>query len=285
MSHALAARIVRRLDQQALRGIAASCAPRPIDLDAEWHPEREALAIRHRVHDDFGLTTFGEHSIGDLKDLLASGDARITRLGKAFGGASAAWAGRDPGGFADFSNDYLRLLARWGAAKAAAQAKIASFESLSSGGFLMPSPPDAAHTAAQSEYNGLLRALKQGAPPDGAPIQKGDYDDLAQRLAKGGGKMDPSPLPQPVSKDAGAAFYTRTAPADLLAMATGQEKPQGPVKDVVDPLLELYAFWKKYKLEILVGGAVLGGLMLLGMVFGAAKAAPLVLKASTGGVL
>jgi hypothetical protein len=54
---------------------------------------------------------------------------------------------------------------------------------------------------AQGTFDGIMKALKQGYPPDGAMVQKGDFDDLSDRLTAAGKAPDYSQMPQPTATD------------------------------------------------------------------------------------
>lgn len=226
-------------------------------------PEYDVVTTRE-VGDDFGVLGLGvgEHTYLEVLDRLKSGDYELSQLGNAFGAFNVPWMTKDPAAFADFANDWMSLQGRWAAAKAVAQSPSLAL-------------PFADTTSA---YNGLLRALKQGAPPGSAPIRKGDYDDLYQRFVKAGGHVDLSQMPQPTAPDLGRAILAATAPVDYWSMITGGEKPQGPAADLIHPLADLYAWWRRNEHTIVVLGMIAGGLTALGVLITLVKAAPIVAR-------
>ena len=270
-SRTFAKRIVRRLDQQSLSQLGVEIGVEFVEKRPRsglvWlggvAPERSM--VRHG--DTFGALGAG----ADMADLITYRkiqEYKMAQLGKAWLEFAGQWAVKDPGGAASFLPDWTALQIRYGAALAASQSPLLAL-------------PFADITSA---YNGLMKALKQNAPPDGAPVVRGDYQDLVTRLEKAGGKVDLSQMPQP-GRSLSDVVYGATAPIDYVAMITGLQKPQGPGSTEIGVLADIYAFWKAHRREIVIGGMVIGGLMFFSLVAGAIKALPFAAKAASGGVL
>ena len=205
---------------------------------------------------------------------MKSGDERLNALTAAFGKASTGWTAKDPGGYADFLNDLLALQMRWSTAKANAT----SLGSLLSAGVVSGLTGGiSAGSSGQAAYDGLIKALKQGG--EGAQVQKGDYDDLAQRLSKiASFSWKPSAQPgTPLS----TSLLKIVTPLDTVGMIKGDIAPQGPLAPpggTIDILHKLYKFWMEHEHEIVVGGMLIGGLMFAGAIVGLFKAAPIAMR-------
>ena len=221
----------------------------------------------------FGEDGFGV-DVGEISYLMKSGDERLNALTAAFGKASTGWTAKDPGGYADFLNDLLALQMRWSTAKANAT----SLGSLLSAGVVSGLTGGiSTGSSGQAAYDGLIKALKQGG--EGAQVQKGDYDDLAQRLSKiASFSWKPSAQPgTPLS----TSLLKIVTPLDTVGMIKGDIAPQGPLAPpggTIDILHKLYKFWMEHEHEIVVGGMLIGGLMFVGAIVGLFKAAPVALK-------
>lgn len=221
----------------------------------------------------FGEDGFGV-DVGEISYLMKSGDERLNALTAAFGKASTGWTAKDPGGYADFLNDLLALQMRWSTAKANAT----SLGSLLSAGVVSGLTGGiSAGSSGQAAYDGLIKALKQGG--EGAQVQKGDYDDLAQRLSKiASFSWKPSAQPgTPLS----TSLLKIVTPLDTVGMIKGDIAPQGPLAPpggTIDILHKLYKFWMEHEHEIVVGGMLIGGLMFAGAIVGLFKAAPIAMR-------
>lgn len=221
----------------------------------------------------FGEDGFGV-DVGEISYLMKSGDERLNALTAAFGKASTGWTTKDPGGYADFLNDLLALQMRWSTAKANAT----SLGSLLSAGVVSGLTGGiSAGSSGQAAYDGLIKALKQGG--EGAQVQKGDYDDLAQRLSKiASFSWKPSAQPgTPLS----TSLLKIVTPLDTVGMIKGDIAPQGPLAPpggTIDILHKLYKFWMEHEHEIVVGGMLIGGLMFVGAIVGLFKAAPIAMR-------
>lgn len=175
---------------------------------------------------NFGATLGGSPSVADLKDLIASGTYRVKQLGQKYADFAPTWVQKDSAAFVDWTNDWTKFQNRWNPALKTAQDKAS--------GMLSSLTPDT-YMPAADEYTGMMKALKQGYPPDGAQIQKGDFDDLSNRLeAAAGSKINYSAMPQPVGEDAGMGFYKSTANVDVVSMALGDQKPKGLAGAIAD---------------------------------------------------
>ena len=221
----------------------------------------------------FGEDGFGV-DVGEISYLMKSGDERLNALTAAFGKASTGWTAKDPGGYADFLNDLLALQMRWSTAKANAT----SLGSLLGAGVVSGLTGGiSTGSSGQAAYDGLIKALKQGG--EGAQVQKGDYDDLAQRLSKiASFSWKPSAQPgTPLS----TSLLKIVTPLDTVGMIKGDIAPQGPLAPpggTIDILHKLYKFWMEHEHEIVVGGMLIGGLMFVGAIVGLFKATPVALK-------
>jgi hypothetical protein len=159
------------------------------------------------------VTVAGIQTTGELQDLLNNWVPRMQELGDAFAKFGPQWEAQDPAAFVDFSSDWAALNDRWTPALAAAQSVIASA--------ILP----ASMSPAQVEYNGIMKALRQNYPPDGAAIKKGDWDDLYQRLTTAQGTPPAITTVQPTAVDLDLQALQETAPLDVIAKLTGQEAP------------------------------------------------------------
>lgn len=175
---------------------------------------------------EFGLTLNNKQSVAELQDIMASWAFRMKQLGDSYAAFAPIWQTRDPIGFSDWTTDYAKLQNRYNAALAKAQSAVtaAKFD------FTVPN----SMIEAQDEYDALSKAMRQCYPPDGCPVQKGDFDDLTNRLAAATTaaatpSLAPSyaGIPQPTATDAAGALFSATGGLDALAMVRGDQKPQG----------------------------------------------------------
>jgi len=228
--------------------------------------KEEPLAIRHQATDSFGVLGLGagEHTLSDIIELKKSGDYRLGQLGRAFGDYTGQWVVKDPGAWADFSNDWLALQGRWAAAKAAA------------------SSPSAALPFADTTtlYTGLLKALK--AAPEGT-VHKGDFDDLVDRLQKAGEKVDLSQMPQPSRSLADLVLKVPdpishipsvggAAPYSMPNVSGWEDKAQAWLKanlpslpTLPDPTGDFIRWWRANQHVIVLGMLVASGIAVLGV--------------------
>lgn len=243
------------------------------DLVLVESPEGDLMDDLRYWDEGGAFSIFGEDSFGveasEIQYLIKSGDERLNALTAAYGKASLGWSAKDPGAYSDFLNDLLALQMRWGTAKAAATGfGAAALTSLYTGGLTTGS-------SGQAAYEGLIKALKQGG--EGSQIHKGDYDDLEQRLNKVSGfSWKPSSQPgTPLS----TSLLKAVTPLDALGMVRGDIAPKGPFDTPeINFLRELHDFWMKNEHLIVVGMALVGGLMFAGAIVGVFKAAPVAFK-------
>ena len=236
---------------------------RRMDLTASLPSWEERPVIVHAVTSRFG----GMAGAADMVNLLKSGDYGIAQLGKAYGDFTGAWLAKDPAGYADFTNDWMSLQARWARARVAAK----STGSVLSTGLV--SGLTGGLAGGGLAYDGLFKALHQGG--EGSAVQRGDFNDLVQRLTKAGGHVDLADMPHGV-----------ITPASVANAAVGMvpkmpDLPDNPFKSLED----VFKWLKDHQHELMLAGLAVGGLMLLGLVFTAVKAVPLALKGATAGVL
>jgi hypothetical protein len=182
---------------------------------------------------DIGATVAGVNSIADVQDLITLWDYRIQQLGNSFAEFGPTWVSKDPTTFADWSNDWANLQARYGAAKSSAQTSITLAK-------LNPLSND--EIADQSDYDAIMKAVEQNyAGPGGWPDAKGDWHDLYTRLnaarASSGLTATPDAPPQPRSADPSLAVLGDTSGVSVLDKLGGNIK--SPVLNKVGAVLGL----------------------------------------------
>jgi len=216
----------------------------------------EPVAIRHRGESQFGLTLLGANSIADLQNLMANYASRMQSLSTAYAAASGAWSQKDQAAFVDWTNDWTNLQNRYNTALNTANSEVTAAQ---------VNPLPNTEIAAQSGYDALVKAFRQCYPPDGCPQAKGDYEDLAARLTAAAQTLGtPAPVyttvqPTVAQEGIGGAIYTALAPADAVAMATGQTQPPAGPDGLSWP-----AWIAAHQQLLLIGGLAVGGLILLG---------------------
>jgi hypothetical protein len=185
----------------------------------------------------------GQQSIADLKDLITAQDNSIAQLQQHFDQTSDV----DP----DLMNDWNNLKIRYNAAKGDAESVINVN--------ILSVIPDAA-TPAQTQYDEILKALKQNYPT--LTVTKGDLQDIFSRFP-----FDMSPLPQPTATDYDLTSYqaldttTRSMPSFIkTAIAT-----------VAPGLVPKTSDQSSYKplsttTEILIAIGIIAGIVLVGKV-------------------
>ena len=172
--------------------------------------------------DDFG-TIAGSYSVAELQDLIALWQYRMAQLAQSYADASPSWVQKDSKAFIEFTNDWNVLQNRYAAALKDAQAKVGI------AAYTLPyvGMPNSV-IPAQDEYVGLMKAMRQCAPPDGCPVQKGDWADLWQRLSAI--TSVPDHPPQPTATDADLEAFKAGTQADIVAQVTGAQAPTaGPL--------------------------------------------------------
>lgn len=131
---------------------------------------------------DFG-TVGGTRTIAELRDLVAAHTYSIEQTRKAINNGTPTLALR-PQEYVLLLNDWNVLLARWNAARAAAQTALNSWHAL---------PENLA--PAESEYVGILKALQLSYPE--LRTSPGDLVDIVGRLTKLNVPTNYSQMPQP----------------------------------------------------------------------------------------
>jgi hypothetical protein len=249
-----------------------------LSLDAHecWGPTRvRTSVVRHvaveplvidRGVDTFG-TVLGQNSLAELQDLLNLWAYRMAQLTKAYGDFSPAWVTRDATGFVDWTNDWTKLQNRYNAAVSAANSAMLT-------GTLNPLTPNSMIPAGPA-YNGLIKAMRQCAPPDGCPVTKGDWADLFTRLTVAaktfGGAPPVDKPPQPQATDVDVQAFAATAPVDVVAQVTGaQAATTGPLPADLAKSLQsggkdtwsLLLWLAEHQRLLIIGGvAIAGGIL------------------------
>jgi hypothetical protein len=241
----------------------------------------------------------GHKSAADLQDFLTSVRYRMTQMDAALGKVVVnPVAVKDPTAFAALMVDAGNLKTRVSRADANATQ------------FLSAIVTPLAYTPAQGPYDALLKSIRQNAPPDGAPLQRGDYDDVINRIKQVGGvAVDLSQMPQPKAVDPDRAFIQYSTPVahipDLVPHVPDlgdvfdpfhlrdfvrwirDHKTHGPdLGDVFDPFhLRDFVRWiRDHKTEVTIVACLVGGLILYKMWIGtkyvAVHAAPHIIPAA-----
>lgn len=218
---------------------------------SDYRPENSRVYMPQAVFGEIG----GMKSLADVQDLLTSVRYRMTQLASALGQVNPLTV-KDQAKFAALLIDAGNLKTRVSSADANASSAL-SYAGV--GGPIM-----LATIPAQSAYDALLKAIKQGYPPDGAQVRRGDYDDIVNRVRQVGGvSVDLSQMPQPRASDPDRTFINATAPiAHAVDAAAGAAKAladdaarQG--KDAFD----FYRWVEAHKTEIGIAGGILVILM------------------------
>lgn len=236
--------------------------------------QEEPVLIRHTAEASFG-TIAGQQTIAELQDLMNVYAGRMTNMTNAYASVSPAWSQKDSTGFVDFTNDWNALQSRYNAAQSAAHTAVV--ESI-----INPLPASA--IPAQAEYDGLLKAFRQCAPPDGCPLTKGDWEDLFNRLTVATKLYNvPAPVdnpPQPTATDVDQQAIANTSGIVPVAKGILGVLPSGQSGGIMSQL-------QLVLMGVLAGGGAVAGFMMGGPLgaaiggvlgFGAAE----VLKSKTG---
>jgi hypothetical protein len=180
---------------------------------------------------------------------------------------------KDPKAFAALMVDAGNLMTRINAATTRADAAIKL-------GAYAVTP--LAYTPGQGAYDALLKAIRQNAPPDGAPLQRGDLDDVVNRISQVGGvKVDFSQMPQPRAKDPDQQFITTTAPLAHAvddAYAAAKAAAEAAAKDGKDAF-DFLKWMHDHKTEVMVVSLLIGGIIVWQMLPHVIPAAKLAGKA------
>ncbi len=198
----------------------------------------------------------GQKSLADLQDLLTSVRYRMNQMAFALGAIDPSKV-KDPRALAALFVDVGNLKNRVNTADTNASAAIiaASWNPM----------VILAATPAQGAYDALVKSIKQGYPPAAAQIQRGDYDDVVNRIKQiGGMAVDLSQMPQPRAADPDLRFMQQTTPiargVDAAAAAAEAET------------FDLFQWIRAHETELLVAGGILSALWLYS-IFAVGKAA------------
>lgn len=203
--------------------------------------------------DDFG-TINGQQTIAELKDLLANWDPRMTDLQNAYNKIASQWAGSDAVSYAQWTSDFTALRGRYSQAQSSARTTI---------DLAAINPAPNSTIPAQSAFDGVMKALKQGYPPDGAATRPGDYDDLYSRLQNAyrsvGAPAFSVTTVQPTAADVDLNALNILAPVDVIAPLVGDMHAPASGSSL-SALKWLY----DHREALIIGGAlVAGGIVLV----------------------
>ena len=160
-------------------------------------------------------SVLGEHTVAELKDLLAAKQVEIDRVDQAY--QKIVDQGPPTKEVSDWKLDWDLLKVRWADAKKEGQAAIDAWS------FNLFVPDNMA--AAESQYVGVIKALSQAYPE--LHTSPGDLIDLSQRLTKLGGTIDNGPIPQP-SPDSDFDFNVLHTTDTITTAAQQAVKPLLP---------------------------------------------------------
>lgn len=127
------------------------------------------------------MTIVGQHTVTELRDLLAAKDLEVSALGKAYQSYKSQWDLKDAAASAKFDTDYKKLRDRYFIARKDAIKRISKADNSSISPFVI---------TAEDEWQDVLKSLKAAGDP--GPTTIGDSMELYGRLANVGG---PNPLP------------------------------------------------------------------------------------------
>ena len=229
---------------------------------SDYRPENSRVYMPQAVFGEIG----GMKSLADVQDLLTSVRYRMTQLASALGQVNPLTA-KDPAKFAALMVDAGNLKTRVSRADANASSAL-SYAGVG-GPIMLASIP------AQSVYDALVKAMKQGYPPDGAQVQRGDYDDVVNRIRQiGGVTVDLSQVPQPKAADPDRAFINATTPVARVVDDFAKE-----AKKQAHDAFDFYRFVSEHKTEIAILAGLFGLWMLHNLFTVAKVAAPAIVKA------
>jgi hypothetical protein len=213
----------------------------------------------------------GQKSVADLQDLLTSVRYRMSQMTLTLGQIDPSKV-KDPKAFAALVLDVGNLKNRVTQADSNATNVIAS----------VPSTV-ASVTPAQGAYDKLVKAIKQGYPPASAQIQRGDYDDVVNRIKQiGGVAVDLSNIPQPRAPSPDQRFMQYTTPVQqgvdaVAAAARAAADELKREKDDAGKAFDLFHWIREHETELLVVGGVISALWLYSIFMVGKAAAPFVL--------
>jgi hypothetical protein len=139
------------------------------------------------------MTFFDQHTVAELRDLLASKDFEIKEVQTRYDANADAWRARDPEGENEWRRDWRDFLDRYNDAHAKAKVAIAAGDALITvRNSMIP---------AEGPYNDVIRTMKKNPDP-GTPYEPTDFQGMYNRLieATGSGHIDFSKMPQPDPK-------------------------------------------------------------------------------------
>ncbi len=206
----------------------------------------------------------GQMSLADLQDLLTSVRYRMNQMAFALGAIDPSKV-KDPRALAALFVDVGNLKNRVNTADTNASAAIiaASWNPM----------VILAATPAQGAYDALVKSIKQGYPPAAAQIQRGDYDDVVNRIKQiGGMAVDLSQMPQPRAADPDLRFMQQTTP-----IARGVDAAAAAAEAKT---FDLFRWIRAHETELLVAGGILSALWLYSIFVVGKAAIPHVIAAA-----
>jgi hypothetical protein len=200
-----------------------------------------------------GGLLFPDHSVDEALALIKLYDARMQQLADSFKEFGPKWMGTDPATFSKFVADYVLLQARYGAAKIVANSAMLKLD------------PDTA-------YNAISKAMRQNYPPDGAELTNGDWADLFARITsaqQAAGEpllvdRPPTDLANVQSNDFMMKVYKATAPLDVIAQLTGEEKQK---LDGIKYVTDTAKWFQEHRTGIAIGAAVAATVVVGGVLY------------------
>jgi hypothetical protein len=133
------------------------------------------------------MSWLGKPSIADQIDLIAAKDHDTKALIEAFKGFQAAWLTKDGAAMADWLKDWGAFWNRWQHAR-----RLAELEILTAKTNIAPN-----NQIIAGNYNVILKAFTRTP----GHFQKGDFQDLYNRLARAGARVEIGDTPQPTTND------------------------------------------------------------------------------------
>lgn len=216
----------------------------------------------------------GQKSLADLQDLLTSVRYRMNQMAFALGAIDPSKV-KDPRALAALFVDVGNLKNRVNTADTNASAAIiaASWNPM----------VILAATPAQGAYDALVKSIKQGYPPAAAQIQRGDYDDVVNRIKQiGGVAVDLSQMPQPRAADPDLRFMQQTTPIarGVDAAAAAAEATAREAEKEGKETFDLFRWIRAHETELLVAGGILSALWLYSIFVVGKAAIPHVIAAA-----
>jgi hypothetical protein len=157
------------------------------------------------------MSFLGKPTIADEITLVAAKDHDTTAVIDAFKSFSPTWVKKDGAAMAAWLADWGAFWKRWQSARQAANREILAAK-------VNLTPND---RLLSGSYNGILRAFTR----EQGRFQKGDFQDLYNRLVAAGARVDMGP-PQPTAHDVDRDMYNV---ADKAAKAVEKVPVLGPL--------------------------------------------------------